>query len=150
MADTIKYEGPTGVLVEEGMSYSRSYTCVDEENMLVEVCHVSRCKDGRDVYVKNTFDYSSMDVGSRLETASRTSVIASRGPEFRKVSSMEAIATLEGKTLNAGDYFKRERKGKSFEDKVAELVAGGIPEDTAKLMLTDPVKAYQEMMKASK
>jgi len=145
MADIVKYQGPTGVKVEAGMSYSRSYTCVDEEKMLVEVCHVSRCKDGVDVYIKNTFDYSSMDIGSRLETASRTSVIACRGPEFRKVNSKDAIATLEGKTLIAEDYFKRERKGKSFEDKKAELVDGGVPDDIATLMLTDPIAAYKMM-----
>ena len=123
MADKIKYEGPTGIVANRAeYSYSSTYTCVDEEKQIVEVIAVSRCKDGKDVYHSTRFDFSTFEKSELLELAARPSIISARTPEFRTRNAEQAIEALEGKTLNAKDYFKREKRTKSFEDKVQELV----------------------------
>lgn len=150
MADKIKYEGPTGVVADRKVNgYSSSYTCVDEDKNIVEVVAVSRCKDGKDVYHTTKFDFTDFTKSELLELAARPSIIAARTPEFRTRTAEQAIEALEGKTLNAKDYFKRERKSKTFEEKVQELVDQGIPKESAELILKDPVAFYQSMAKAT-
>ena len=148
--DTIKYEGPTGVLEKEGYSYSSTYTCTDAEKGLVEVIHKTQCKDKLKVYVRNVMDFGGMDQEEILEFASKAAIIASRGPEFRSRTAKKVLEELEGKTLVAKDYFKRERKSKTFEEKVQELVDSGIDREDAELMLKDPVAFYHKMQAAMK
>ena len=154
MAETttkVKYEGPTGIVANrKEFSYSSTYTCIDEDNNIVEVVAVSRCKDGRDIYHSTKFDFSDFERGELLELAARPSIISARTPEFRTRNSSEAIEALEGKTLNAKDYFKREKKSKSFEQKVQDLVDQGVPAEAAELMLKDPVAFYKSLAVASK
>ena len=109
---------------------------------------VSRCKDGKDVYHSTKFDFSTFEKGELLELAARPSIIAARTPEFRTRNAEQAIEALEGKTLNAKDFFKREKKTKSYEDKVQEYVDAGIAKDDAELMLKDPIAFYKKMQDA--
>ena len=113
MADTkVKWNEGTGHIADRKIyGFSSSYTCTDEEKQLVEVVAVSRCKDGQDVYVKTVFDFSGFETKELLELASRPSIISARTSEFRTRSADEAIKALEGTTLDAKDYFKRERAG---------------------------------------
>jgi hypothetical protein len=113
MADTkVKWDEGTGHIADRKMyGFSSSYTCTDEEKQLVEVVAVSRCKDGQDVYVKTIFDFSSFEPNELLELAARPSIISARTSEFRSRTADEAIKALEGTTLDAKDYFKRERAG---------------------------------------
>ena len=148
--DKVKYEGPTGVMEEEGYSYSSTYTCTDVEKGLVEVVHKTKCKDGLKVYVRNVMDFGGMDQEEVLEFASKAAIIAARGPEFRSRTALKALEELEGRTLVAKDYFKRERKNKTFEEKVQDLVSSGIEREDAELMLKDPVAFYQKMQAAMK
>ena len=119
----VKYEGPTGVIAKAEYAYSSTYTCTDVEKRLVEVVSVTQCKDKVKVYNRNVFDFTGLDNAEILEIASKTIMIAARGPEYRSRSSKEALG-IDGNTLMAKDYFKRERKSKSFEDKVSDLENG--------------------------
>ena len=152
MADTVKvkYEGPTGIVADRAAyGYSSSKTA-DVETKTVEVIHISRCKDGLDVYMTNTVDFSTTEMADILEVAAGAVLIAARPSEYRTVGSEGAVKKLEGATFIAKDYIKRERKSKSFEQKVQDLVDQGIPKESAELILKDPVAFYQSMQDASK
>ena len=152
MAETTKakYDGPTGIVAQRSLyGYSSSRTA-DTEAKTVEVIHISRCKDGEDVYMTNVIDFSTTDMSDILEVAAGAILIAARPSEFRTMNSDAATKTLEGSTFIAKDYIKRERKSKSYEDKVADLVAQGIPRESAEMILKDPVAFYKSMQAASK
>ena len=111
MAETTKakWNEGTGVVANrKEWGYSSSRTA-NVETKVVEVIHVSRCEDGKDVYIRTLVDFSNTDESDILEVAAGSIIIAARPVEFRTRKSDVAIAEMEGATLAAEDYIKRER-----------------------------------------
>jgi len=130
----------TGIITEEVGDYSfpRSFT-PDVEKKTVAVTHVTKCDDGRHVYIKTVLDFSTAEESDLLEMAAKNIIIACRGAEFRTRNAKAAIEELEGTSLMALDYHKRERAGKdpvkNFKNTVAALKAKGLtPEEIIALI----------------
>ena len=143
MADTkVKWDKGTGFIADrKAYGYTSTYTCIDEEKNLVEVIAISRCEDGQDVYARTLFDFSEFEYKELLELASRPSIISARTSEFRTRSADEAIKALEGTTLDAKEYFKRERAGRVKDPEKAVRNNFGKLTDEQKQAMIDEMTA---------
>ena len=126
-----KYEGSTGIEALDGVAYSRSVTA-DVEKKVVDVIHVTTCKDGR-AYVTTKFDFNGMDEADILECAAKHLVIACRSAEYRTRTVDEAIK-VDGITLDPGEYIKRERASADPLKRAQNALKKLSPEQVAELL----------------